>query len=203
MAPDPEVILEFWFAGAAGDAVDALARNVFWFGTNPDADAIVRARFGPVIDAAAAGALAGWLSGPRSALALVIVFDQFPRNAFRGTARAFAHDARALETARQAVAAGYLAALAPIEGAFLILPYAHDESVESQRESVRLSRQLVRDAPQPWRALLEEYLAFAEQHAALIERFGRFPHRNRVLGRASTALEEEYLSSGGATFGQK
>jgi uncharacterized protein (DUF924 family) len=200
---DPQSILDFWFADASGDPARAEARESFWFGSPGETDAVVRQRFGAAIEAAARGELAAWQNAPRSALALVLLLDQFPRNVGRGTARAFAHDAHALVTARAAIAAGHLEHLAPIEQAFLILPFQHSESIEMQRESVRRSEEIRRAAPPSWQPLLAHYADFARQHLALIERFGRFPHRNRALGRDSTPEERAYLAAGGASFGQE
>jgi len=202
MSFDPEAILEFWFGDCTRDPAQADARGSFWFGGSDAADAEVRERFGAAIEAAARGELARWVDEPRSALALVVLLDQFPRNVWRGSARAFAHDHQALETVRRALAADHLARLAPIEQAFLILPLQHCEEVDAQRESVGLSEQIARSAPGAWRPLLDYYTDFARQHLALIERFGRFPHRNQALGRATTAEERAYLERGGATFGQ-
>jgi uncharacterized protein (DUF924 family) len=199
---DPQAILDFWFGDTARDPARAAAREGFWFGASEAADTEVRERFAAAIDAAARGELAHWANAPHTALALVVVLDQFPRNVWRGSARAFAHDAEALDAARAAIAAGHLDRLAPIEQAFLVLPYQHDESLAAQRESVLLSEQITRAAPSEWKPLLEHYADFARQHLALIERFARFPHRNRVLGRVSTAEEQAYLEEGGATFGQ-
>ena len=202
MAFDPEAILSFWFADAAQDPERAAAREAFWFESSPEADARVRARFGAAIDAAAAGELASWDESARPALARVILLDQFPRNVWRGTARAFAHDRIALAAARNAVTAGRLAELSPVEQAFLILPYQHSEELDAQRASVQLSEQIADGAPAAWRALLDHYTDFARQHFTLIEQFGRFPHRNAALGRASTADERAYLARGATTFGQ-
>jgi uncharacterized protein (DUF924 family) len=199
---EDHAILAFWFADAAGDPSRAAAREGIWFGASTETDDAIRETFGAAIEAAARGELEAWTRTPRSALALVLLHDQFPRNVWRGTARAFAQDAQALATARGSVAAGHLAALAPVEQAFLIMPYEHSESLSAQRECVQLSERIARAAPPEWRPLLEHYADFARQHLALIERFGRFPHRNAVLGRASTAEERAHLSAGGATFGQ-
>jgi uncharacterized protein (DUF924 family) len=201
-ALDPEEILAFWFGDAPFDPAAAEQRDAMWFGSSADTDAAVRERFTGAIAAAAAGELEAWRAHPRGALALVIALDQFPRNAWRGTARAFAHDAQALAVARTAVAAGHFARLAPIEQAFLILPFQHCESLDTQRESVRLSERIADEAPANWRPLLTDYLRYAVDHLALIERFGRFPHRNAALGRTPTAEETTYLGGGGATFGQ-
>jgi uncharacterized protein (DUF924 family) len=202
MQGDTQAILEFWFARAADDPVDASARESFWFGASGEADSLIRKRFASTIDAAARGEFDPWVREPHAALALVLLLDQFPRNVWRGTARAFAHDAQALRATQEAVARGHLQQLTPAEQAFLVLPFQHSESVEHQRESVRLSTEIVEAAAEAWRPVLERYLLFAKQHLVLIERFGRFPHRNHVLGRAPTAEEEAYLSGGGASFGQ-
>jgi uncharacterized protein (DUF924 family) len=199
---DPESILHFWFGDAARDPQRAHARQEIWFGASDEIDAEVRQRFGAVIEVAARGELAQWRHAARPALALVLLLDQFPRNVWRGTPRAFAQDPYALETARTSVGTGHLDRLAPIEQAFLILPYEHSESIEAQRECVRLSERICRAATPEWRPLLEIYADFARQHLALIERFGRFPHRNQVLGRQSTAAERAFLSTGAETFGQ-
>lgn len=199
---DPENVLAFWFGPAAEDPAEASARGTFWFGASGEADAAVRERFGSAVEAAARGDLDPWLEAPRSALALVLTLDQFPRNISRGAAEAFAHDEKALRAAKATLGRGHLNRLAPIERAFLALPFQHSESIDDQREAVRLSSEIARTAPGPWRPLLENYLDYAKQHLALIVRFGRFPHRNLVLGRISTAEEEKYLAEGGVTFGQ-
>jgi uncharacterized protein (DUF924 family) len=199
---DPQGILGFWFGRAADDSAEASAREAFWFGASRETDSLIRERFASAVEAAARGEFDSWVQVPRSTLALVLLLDQFPRNMWRGTAKAFAHDAQALRAAQEAVARGHLDNLAPLEQAFLVLPFQHSESIEDQRESIRLSSEIAQAAPAAWRPVLEGYLQFAKEHFALIEQFGRFPHRNHVLGRAPTAKEEAYLSRGGASFGQ-
>ena len=202
VAVDAEAILAFWFGDAAADPAKAAARERFWFGNASETDAIIRERFLPAIAAAARDELASWAREPRSALAEVILVDQFPRNVWRGTANAFAYDSQALDAARAAVAAGHLERLAPLEQAFLVLPFEHSEAIQDQRECVHLSAMIAASAPAEWRALLERYPDFAVKHLEIIERFGRFPHRNRVLGRAATPGEIEYLEAGAEGFGQ-
>ncbi len=202
MSIDPQSVLDFWLGDAPGDPARADAREKFWFEASPATDVAVRERFAAAIEAAARGELAHWAQDPRSALALVVLLDQFPRNVWRGSPRAFAYDSEALETATAAVAAGHLDRLTPIEQAFLILPFEHSESVEAQRECVRLSERIARAAPSAWQPVLATYSNYARQHLALIERFGRFPHRNQALGRTSTPEELAFLRAGGATFGQ-
>jgi len=203
LSRDPQEILDFWFGRAANDPAEASLREAFWFGASQEADLLIRERFVPTVEAAVRGDLDFWIQGPRSALALVLVLDQFPRNIWRGSARAFAHDAKALDAARDGIARGYLNALAPLEQAFIVLPFQHSELIGDQLESVRLSSEIARTAPEVWRPLLEHYLQFAMQHLALIKRFGRFPHRNKILGRVATDAEEAYLAQGGVTFGQE
>jgi len=178
-------ILEFWFAG--GD-------DRRWFAVDAAFDEACRAGFLVDHERADAGELQAWAQQPRSALTLILLFDQFPRNIFRGTARAFATDRKALALAKDAVARGFDRALTPVERAFIYLPFEHSENLNDQRESVRLFRQLGGEQPS-----LAGYLQYAEEHCDVIRRFGRFPHRNAILGRVSTAEEMESLTRGAAT----
>jgi uncharacterized protein (DUF924 family) len=199
---DHKDILQFWFGDATEAPAKAEARMSLWFDASPEVDGEMRARFSAAVEAAARGGRASWARAPRPALALVVLLDQFPRNIWRGTARAFAQDGQALAVARQAVAAGFVPALAPIEQAFLTFPFQHSESLEAQHESLRVLGEIVATAPADWRPLLEGFLPYAERHFQLIERFGRFPHRNAVLGRVTTNEEQTYLDRGGETFAQ-
>lgn len=157
-----------------------------WFSHDRDFDARFRARFLRAHHCAAAGALDGWADSADGGLALLILLDQFPRNAFRGTARMYATDVQARAVARQAVTAGLDARVDPVLRLFFYLPFAHSEDPADQRLSVMLNRRL----GQPW-------LNHALGHQAIIARFGRFPHRNRLLGRLSTAAEQRFLDQGG------
>jgi len=195
-------LLDWWFADARDDPERAAARNAFWFGSDPAADRGIRERFGATLEAAAAGELDAWAEEPRGRLALVLVFDQLPRNIHRGSARAFAYDARALALAREGVATGALEPLSVPERAFLLMPFMHAESVPVQREACEHFEALVAGAPPAWRSLAENNLAFARDHLAICERFGRFPHRNAALGREATPEERAFLEGGGASFGQ-
>jgi uncharacterized protein (DUF924 family) len=201
--PDWQAVHEFWFGDATADPARAEARSAFWFRATPEADALVRERFGTIVESAARGDLDGWKDLPRSALARVIVLDQFPRNLWRGTAEAFAYDGKALQAAEDSLAQGHLAALSPVEQGFLVMPFQHIESLERQQESVRLYRGIVEAAPAPWRHVVENFLKFAQLHLELVDRFGRFPHRNAILGREPTAAERAYLAGGGMDFGQR
>ena len=132
----------------------------------------------------------------------MIALDQFPRNAYRNTAAAFAHDARALEVARRAIAAGHLESLSVPEQAFLLMPYQHVEDAACQREGLLWFERLHAKAAPEWQAFTANTLDFARKHLEIVERFGRFPHRNAVLGRKSTAAEREYLAANPESFGQ-
>lgn len=173
---DFEAIVNFWR--------DAGPRR--WFAKNAAFDAEFRSRFLKHHEAAAQGKLNGWANTEFGALALVILLDQFPRNAFRGTARMYATDRLARQLATRAIAAGFDLQI-PVElRLFFYLPYAHSEDLDDQDRSVELSGRLGID-----------YLKHALEHRAIILRFGRFPHRNEILGRMTTAEERRFLDAGG------
>jgi uncharacterized protein (DUF924 family) len=152
---------------------------------------------------AASGRLSAWAATSEGRLALILLLDQFPRSLHRGTADAFAHDVQALALAREGIAAGADRELSPFARMFFYMPLQHAESLPLQQESLRMFRALAREpAPEHVRSALAEALRYAELHADIIARYGRFPHRNPSLGRASTAAEEAFLRGGGPTFGQ-
>lgn len=182
-----EDVLDFWFAGNPSE------RREVWFKKNAAFDSAC-AGFADALNAAKRGELDQWADTPRGALALVILLDQVSRNLHRGSPDAFAADARARELARRAVAAGFDRAVGPVERIFLYLPFEHSENLADQDESVRLFAAL-------HAALGGDTLGYAERHRDVIRRFGRFPHRNTVLGRANTAAEDAYLAEPGAGFG--
>ncbi|MBV6424388.1 MAG: hypothetical protein NAOJABEB_02198 [Steroidobacteraceae bacterium] len=199
---DSDEVLAYWFGQAAVDPAAVAAQYALWFRGGAEVDAAIAARFGATIEAAARGALASWKATPRGTLAYILVCDQFPRNVWRGTARAYSLDGFALAAARDALGGGQYASLAPVERAFVLMPFEHSESLDDQRTCVAEFSALVRDAAGPWQAQMAGFLDYSRQHLALIERFGRFPHRNRLLGRTSTAAEVAFLEGGGAVFGQ-
>jgi uncharacterized protein (DUF924 family) len=178
-------ILEFWFGNASSPQK--------WFVADPDFDRECREGFGLDYERAARGELDQWAESPEGALALVLLLDQFPRNIYRGTARAFASDDKARVIARHAVAAKFDHALPPVRRAFLYMPFQHSESLSDQHESVRLFRELASDS-----ADAAGFVQYAERHLELISRFGRFPYRNAVLGRQSTPDELQFLAGGGS-----
>ena len=183
-----QVILDFWFGPPPRSA------RAEWFRKDPAFDATIRARFGDAIAAELGGAARGWRGGPRDALARVLLLDQFTRNAFRDTPRAFAGDREALATAIAAVDAGLDAELDRYERSFLYLPFEHAEDAAMQERSIALFRRLKDDTGEA------TPLEWAEKHAEVIRRFGRYPHRNAILGRASTPEERAFLQEPGSHF---
>ncbi len=199
---NPEKVIEFWFADSTTDPLKARERFAFWFQPSPQTDAAIRERFSDLVCQAQAEALGSWETEPRCCLALIITLDQFPRNLHRGKPQAFAADPLALEVVRRGLSQSYLSALSPIEQAFFLMPLQHAEHLSVQEESVRWFESLVSQVPAEWREALGAYLGSARKHYSIIERFGRFPHRNPILGRESTAAEQEFLASGSGSFGQ-
>lgn len=192
MSISPADVLDFWF-GAPGTEQFGRARD-FWFTKSAATDGLIRDRFGPAVEAALRGELRHWADGDaRGALALVLLLDQFTRNIHRDSARAFAGDDAALAVARRLVADGRHLQLSPVERWFAYLPYEHSERLEDQRESLRLFGRLAQEG-------LGEPLVWAQKHHDVIARFGRYPHRNELLGRESTAEEIEFLRQPGARF---
>jgi uncharacterized protein (DUF924 family) len=201
-------VLEFWF-GSRPYTADAVAQRMpRWFGDaatpelQPQNDEQIRQRFGALTQQAAAGELTSWEAGPRRRLALILLLDQFPRNLQRGTAAAFAQDRAALELALGGMQLGADAALDPVERIFFYMPLQHAESREVQDESLAAFRRLAAEAPLEMGAVFAGVSRFAQLHYEIIERFGRFPHRNAPLGRASTPEETLWLAGGGVRFGQ-
>jgi uncharacterized protein (DUF924 family) len=184
-------ILDFWF-GTRGSAQYGKPRAL-WFRKRSAVDQTIRTRFGAAVETALAGGFGEWTAA-RDALARVLLLDQFTRNIFRDTPRAFAGDALALGVAKAAVASGGDATLIPVERWFLYMPFEHAEAVAAQQASLELFTRL-RDETG-----LTDPLAWAERHAAVVRRFGRYPHRNAILGRESTPEEIEFLARRGSRF---
>jgi len=192
-ASEADAVLDFWF-GAPGSSEFGAARKA-WFSKDAAFDAAVRERFGALVERALRGELEAWGDEPRSALAQILLLDQFTRNAFRGTARSFAGDARALAAASRMVGSRQDGALPPFMRAFIYLPFEHAEGLAMQDEAIRLFTKLVSEAPEQ-----ADMLDYAHRHRDVIERFGRFPHRNDLLGRQSTAEEIAFIKQPGSGF---
>ena len=191
--PRAAEVLDFWF-GRPGEAHHLQTREL-WFRKDDNFDALCAQRFGPLIDEALRGELQAWTAQPLSAVALVIVLDQFTRNTRRGTSGMFDGDARALAAARALLASGADRTLPGVMRQFIYLHFEHSEDLADQRESMRLFTQLAQDEP-----ALAGLVEWARKHEVIVERFGRFPHRNAALGRASTPEETEFLKQPGSGF---
>ena len=198
--PSPATITTFWFGPPADDAATAQARRGLWWSKNPATDNQIRRHFAQHVTAAAFGKYAAWADEPQGRLALILLFDQFPRNLYRNSPRAFACDSLALELALAGIAAGIDRQLRPVERVFFYLPLEHSESAAHQEHCVWLYEQLLAAVPPAWRDTFAGYLRYAERHRDIIRRFGRFPHRNRILGRASTPEETAFLREPGSSF---
>jgi uncharacterized protein (DUF924 family) len=198
---DVERLLGFWFGEDGGDDAAVAARQAaLWWGKNPDTDLEVEAAFGDVASRAAAGTLDHWTGFPRGRLALILALDQLPRVIHRGAPAAFAGDEAALRVAERGLASGVDRLLQPIERVFFYLPFEHSESLADQERSVELFRALAASVPPQWRETFDGFLDYAVRHHDVIARFGRFPHRNQVLGRPSTAAELVFLAEPGSSF---
>ena len=186
--PLASAILDFWFGSPPH------AERSAWFRKDPAFDAAIRARFGDAVDAALAGAYRDWTATPHGTLARVLLLDQFTRNLFRDSPRAFAGDADALATATAAVDARADRALDRYERWFLYMPFEHAEDEAAQQRALQLFGAIAEETGD------RSQLQWADKHAAVIRRFGRFPHRNAVLGRVSTPEEEAFLAQPGSRF---
>jgi uncharacterized protein (DUF924 family) len=201
MAAEADEILDFWFGDALASPEQADLRSALWFGQDDDFDRQIRQRFGALPERAMRAELDAWRGRASSALALVLVVDQFPRNLYRRSARAFAFDPLARDVALESIARGFDEILHPLQASFLYLPLEHAEDIELQQRSVRLFEALAVRAPFALRARFEQFEDYAQRHREVIRRFGRFPHRNALLGRQSSPEEIAYLEAGGDTFG--
>jgi len=188
--PRAQEILRFWF----GDAADYGRLRTEWFRKDPHFDARIRERFQALYEQAVKGALAQWRSSQGDCLALVILLDQFPRNMFRDTAAAFATDLLAREVATQALERRFDAGLRPVERMFFYLPFEHSEAMDDQWRSLALMAPLA-----VWPEMADAF-PYAVRHWEIVRRFGRYPHRNALLGRPSTPEEVEFLRGPGSSF---
>lgn len=202
LMPQPQFtdVLDFWF-GEQRDGFSSPATQQRWFESSATFDDEIRERFMGTFELARTNRLDEWLREPRGALAYIIVTDQFPRNLFRGSAEAFATDSLALAAARRLVS-DEPTSLTFDERAFAYMPFEHSEALLDQFTSVGLFMTLRDDTPAGSRQQTGNSLRFAQVHRDIIRRFGRFPHRNAVLGRDSTDAERRYLEESDQDFGQ-
>lgn len=194
---NPDDVLEFWF-GPAGS--DPYANASKWWKKDPDFDAEIREHFGSALEAAARGELDGWRDEARSCIAFIILIDQFSRNIHRGSAESFAADHRALEACTRGMERGLDAELSPAERTFFYMPLMHAEDLDAQNRCIIALATLTEELPEDQRARTLQNVVFAVKHQKIVKRFGRFPHRNAILGRESTPEEVEFLKQPGSSF---
>ena len=200
--PDPRIaeVLGFWLGAAEPTDASALTRQSMWFTKSDALDTEIRSRFGAWVEAARAGRLDGWAATAHGRLALVVLLDQFSRNAWRGQPESFAGDAQALALALEALENGHWEAVPPLARFFLAMPVEHAEDPVMQVRSVALFTQLAAQATPATQPVLASALEFAHKHQKVVARFGRFPHRNAALGRANTAEEAAFVAQPGTGF---
>jgi uncharacterized protein (DUF924 family) len=196
-----EQVLEFWYGACGPDGALDRGKQKMWFSGGRAHDADIRKRFGKLHRRAARGELdAEWSATPRGRIALIVVLDQFSRHIHRGTAAAFAQDPAAQRLAMAGVEQGADRELIPAQRAFFYLPFEHAEDLKLQRFGARLFERLAAEVAPAWRKEYAGFADYAGHHRDIIERFGRFPHRNKILGRASTPDELEFLEQPGSSF---
>lgn len=201
MMVTPQDILSFWFEGALEEPFQPKIFNQRWFGASEATDTEIKQRFQETLEAIARGEREDWLEDPHSALAYIIVLDQFSRTIHRGEGQAFAYDEQARHAACQLMQHDGHLTLAPIQRVFVYLPFEHSEDLADQKQAVSLFKTLILAAPPGQEELFEGYYDYALRHAAVIERFRRFPHRNARLQRENTPEEEAFLQEPGSSFG--
>ena len=193
-------VLDWWFGSAGSAAEVAAARGALWFGKQDRQDREARERFAGLVEQALAGGLEDWNQQPEGWLARVLLLDQLPRMIFRDTPRAFAGDSRAQALVREGMTQGWDAGLTLIQRVFIYLVLEHTEDLAAQDRAVACFSALRDAAPESEHRLFEDYLDYAERHRQVIARFARFPHRNAILGRSSSATELSFLQEPGSRF---
>jgi uncharacterized protein (DUF924 family) len=195
-------ILSFWFREHELSAPQIDRRMDIWFGEDPVFDEAIKADFGNDIERASKGQLDHWAEEPRGRLALILLLDQFRRNVHRNTAKAFSHDKLALKLCVEGAMAKKDKGLTPIQKVFFYMPLQHAESAKVQAKSVELFNKLAESVSPTFQETFLTVAQFAELHKDIIDQFGRFPHRNELLGRENTPEEDEYLAGDSPDFGQ-
>ncbi len=199
---DYQEVIAYWFGRLPLRPDDLGDRLKLWYGFDSATDALIRERFGALVDAALEGSCRGWETQALPRLALIIVLDQFTRNIYRGRADAFTGDERALALALDAIDHGMDREVGLLERAFYYMPLQHSEDLAAQELSVRVTEQLDAECLAAFENFSGEQASYARDHRDIISRFGRFPHRNKALGRKSTEEELAYLAGDAPTYGQ-
>jgi uncharacterized protein (DUF924 family) len=200
MSESAESIIDFWFGEAGTDGVVAKRQTSLWFKKQASTDALIKERFEQTLHSAAAGELNDWSGTATGRLALIIVLDQLPRNIYRGSPQAFAYDPLARVLCQAGLERHDDVALQAVRRVFFYLPLEHAEDRALQSRSVALFRALAAEVEGEEKKLFDGFLDYAQRHAVVVDQFGRFPHRNAILGRESTAQELEFLTQPGSSF---
>lgn len=195
-------VYEYWFGSEELTPAAIEARSRLWWQGSADIDYDIERRFGKLVEVASKGNFKNWLNHPASAVALILLNDQFPRNLYRGSGKAFAQDHLALSYAKELVQTTEYSGLHPLEKTFALMPFEHSEILQDQEFCVEQFALLVDSVDPQWQESMKSFYQYALEHRDIVRQFGRFPHRNKVLGRQATPEETEYLASGGRRFGQ-
>jgi len=196
-------VLDYWFGANDEDKESVALHKKRWFAGDADQDREINAKFSNLVDAAAAGKLEAWQATPEGLLTLILLLDQFPRNLHRGTAAAFDYDEQALQITLSGLVTGVDKQLTLLQRGFFCMPLQHSESLQVQNRSVTVFDSLCAEpCPEHIANITAEFAGYARQHRDIVARFGRFPHRNKLLGRVHTEQETAFLEAGGPTFGQ-
>lgn len=193
-------VLAFWFGQETDDAKVADSQAKLWWKKDDETDRAIRHRFGALVERAGRGELDHWASDANGLLALIVLTDQFTRNMYRDTPQAFAQDEQALAWCRHMLEHDLDRKLRPVERLFAYLPLEHSEDLQDQHQCIQLMQSLAASVPAHQRETFEGFVDYAERHRVIIERFGRFPHRNAILGRSSTEQELAFLRQPGSSF---
>ncbi len=199
----PADVLDYWFGDSANLEVDDL-KEYFqrWFQGGKEIDKEIKARFGKAVKQAAANELSRWENTTEGSLALIILLDQFTRNVYRGTAKAFSYDIKASRLCQKLIEVGADKEMSWSQRGFCYMPLQHAEDVNMQQQGIEMYLDLVEDTPDELKKVAAGFLLSAREHKTIIDKFGRFPHRNKVLQRQSTDEELIYLATGAKSFGQ-
>jgi len=193
-------VIRYWF-GESNLSTDINAeKKRFWWSKNNEVDAEITDRFSELVETVASGELDHWNESESGLLASIICTDQFPRNIYRGQSRSFSYDQIALRFAKQAVAMGFDRKLTLIKRVFIYMPFEHSEEISHQQQAVQLMQSLLDQSAVEEEDMFVGFLNFAKRHHDVIAEFGRFPHRNEILGRESTEEEVEFLQQPGSSF---
>jgi uncharacterized protein (DUF924 family) len=197
--PTPQDVIDYWIGEASASPDAAGKKHKLWFGKSQETDAEIRKRFGELLETLSdLPSAEDWAArGPRERLAVIIVLDQFSRNLYRDEAKAFEQDSLALLLCKDGLALNQDKGMSEVERIFFYLPLEHSEVPEDQERSVSVFTDLLVESREGFRNLIESTLQYAKDHKKVIDEFGRFPHRNKALGRESTDAEKEWLAEGG------